>query len=60
VQRHRAAIGLRSLDAIHIATVAIVKSSLKNHPSFEFRYLTGDRKQHATFIAEGLLGELVE
>jgi predicted nucleic acid-binding protein len=57
VKRHRKSIGLRSLDAIHVATANLISESFAAHSSsFLMEYLTSDRKQHTAFTAEGYIG----
>lgn len=56
VRRHRAGIGLRTLDALHIASCIEIRSQLD--PS-SVEYITADRRQHTAFMAEGFLGTLL-
>jgi predicted nucleic acid-binding protein len=57
VKRHRKSVGLRSMDAIHVATVNLIVESYSAHSeSSIMEYLTSDRKQHAAFTAEGHIG----
>jgi predicted nucleic acid-binding protein len=59
VKRYRITVGLRSLDAIHIATANLLAQSFNDDSGFRFRYLTADRRQHEAFTAEGLIGDLL-
>lgn len=54
VRRHRSGIGLRTLDAIHIASCAEIQAQLG-----AVEYLTADRRQHRAFSAEGFSGSLI-
>jgi predicted nucleic acid-binding protein len=56
VRRHRSGIGLRSLDAIHIASSGEVRTQVGAHA---IDYITADRRQHVAFTAEGFRGALV-
>ncbi len=56
VRRHRAGIGLRTLDALHVASAAEVQSQLGTGT---IEYLTADRRQHGAFTAEGFTGTLI-
>jgi len=56
VRRHRSGIGLRTLDALHVASCAEVQAELG---AGAIEYVTADRRQHQAFMAEGFLGELV-
>jgi hypothetical protein len=57
VKRHRKSIGLRNMDAIHVATLNLIAESYASYSeSFIMEYLTSDRKQHAAFTAEGCVG----
>lgn len=54
VRRHRSGIGLRTLDALHIASCVEVQAQLG-----PVEYVTGDRRQHDAFLAEGFSGVLM-
>jgi predicted nucleic acid-binding protein len=56
VRRHRSGIGLRTLDALHIASCAEVQAQLGTG---SVDYLTADRRQHNGFTAEGFSGVLL-
>ena len=56
VRRHRSGIGLRTLDALHVASAAEVQAQLGTGA---IEYLTTDRKQHSAFTAEGFTGSLM-
>jgi predicted nucleic acid-binding protein len=57
VKRHRKSIGLRSLDAIHVATFNLLVESYASYSqAFVMEYITADRKQHAAFTADGHIG----
>jgi predicted nucleic acid-binding protein len=56
VRRYRVGLGLRTLDAIHIASCLSVAAQIR--PS-KVIYLTADRRQHAAFQAEGFSGTLL-
>ncbi|HWX56693.1 MAG TPA: type II toxin-antitoxin system VapC family toxin [Verrucomicrobiae bacterium] len=53
VRRHRSGIGLRTLDAFHVATCAEVQAQLGMGT---MEYVTADRRQHNAFTAEGFAG----
>jgi predicted nucleic acid-binding protein len=53
VRRHRSGIGLRTLDALHIASCAEVQAQLG---AGAIEYITADRRQHNAFTAEGFSG----
>lgn len=53
VRRHRAGIGLRTLDALHVASCIEIQSQLG---SGTVEYITADRRQHSAFMAEGFWG----
>jgi predicted nucleic acid-binding protein len=60
VKQYRASIGLRSLDAIHVATANMISQSFDGAKGTHIlEYLTADRKQHGAFTAEGYLGTLI-
>ena len=56
IRRHRAGLGLRTLDALHVASVAEIRAQLGTGA---IEYLTADRKQHSAFMAEGFTGSLI-
>lgn len=56
VRRHRSGIGLRTLDALHIASCAEVQAQLG---AGALEYITADRRQHNGFTAEGFAGTLL-
>jgi predicted nucleic acid-binding protein len=57
VKRYRKSIGLRSLDAIHVATFNLLAEAYASYSeTFVMEYITADRKQHAAFTAEGHVG----
>lgn len=56
IRRHRSGIGLRTLDALHVASATEVQAQL-GMGSIE--YLTADQRQHQAFTAEGFAGSLL-
>ena len=56
VRRHRSGIGLRTLDALHIASCAEVQAHLG---AGMIEYITADRRQHSGFTGEGFVGVLL-
>ncbi|MGK5083441.1 type II toxin-antitoxin system VapC family toxin [Bdellovibrionota bacterium FG-1] len=56
VRRHRSGLGLRTLDALHVASAGEVQALLGTGV---IEYLTGDRRQHGAFTAEGFTGTLI-
>jgi predicted nucleic acid-binding protein len=56
VRRHRSGIGLRTLDALHIASCAEMQAQLGVGA---IEYITADRRQHNAFTAEGFSGALL-
>ena len=56
VRRHRAGIGLRSLDAIHVASCGEIRAQVGTGA---IEYVTGDRRQHVAFTSEGFSGTLL-
>jgi hypothetical protein len=56
VRRHRSGIGLRTLDALHIASCAEVQAQLG---AGTIEYITADRRQHNAFTSEGFSGALL-
>ena len=55
VRRHRSGIGLRNLDAIHVASCGEVRTQVGVDG---IDYITADRRQHVAFTAEGFRGTL--
>jgi predicted nucleic acid-binding protein len=53
VRRHRSGIGLRTLDALHIASCGEVQAQLG---AGSIEYISADRRQHSVFTAEGFSG----
>lgn len=58
VRRYRRIYGLRTLDAIPIATVLIIQREIES--SHQIDFLTSDKKQRDCFMAEGLRGHFIE
>ena len=56
VRRHRSGIGLRSLDAIHVASCGEVRTQVGGSA---IEYVTADKRQHGAFMSEGLSGTLL-
>jgi predicted nucleic acid-binding protein len=56
VRRHRAGIGLRTLDALHVASCAEIQAQLG---ADAIEYITADRRQHQAFTAEGFSGDFL-
>ena len=56
VRRYRSGIGLRTLDALHVASCSEVQAHLG---AAMIEYLTADQRQHNAFTAEGFLGTLL-
>ena len=56
VRRHRVGIGLRTLDAIHVASCAEIRAQVAGGG---VEYITGDRRQHLAFTSEGFSGSLL-
>jgi predicted nucleic acid-binding protein len=56
VRRHRFGIGLRTLDAIHVAYSGEVRTQAG---ASAIEYITADRRQHIAFTAEGFRGTLL-
>ena len=56
VRRHRFGIGLRTLDAIHVASCVEVRSQ---EGARAIEYITADRRQHVAFTSEGFSGVLL-
>jgi predicted nucleic acid-binding protein len=53
VRRHRSGIGLRTLDALHVASCVEIQAQLG---AGTVEYITADRRQHNAFTAEGFFG----
>lgn len=56
VRRHRPGIGLRTLDAIHVASCGEVRAQVG---AAAIGYITADRRQHLAFTSEGFSGTLL-
>ena len=56
VRRYRSGIGLRTLDAVHVASCSEVQAQLG---AATIEYLTADQRQHNAFTSEGFLGTLL-
>jgi hypothetical protein len=56
VRRHRSGIGLRTLDAIHVASCGEVRAQVG---AGAIEYITADRRQHVAFMSEGFSGALL-
>ncbi|HEV2991898.1 MAG TPA: type II toxin-antitoxin system VapC family toxin [Candidatus Angelobacter sp.] len=56
VRRYRSGLGLRALDALHIASCAQITTHLGART---IEYITADRRQHNAFTAEGFSGTLL-
>jgi len=56
VRRHRSGIGLRTLDALHVASCTEIQAQLG---SGSVEYITADRRQHSAFMAEGFAGAVL-
>jgi|SRR6516165_827468 predicted nucleic acid-binding protein len=56
VRRHRPGIGLRTLDAIHVASCGEIRAQVGIGA---IEYITADRRQHVVFTAEGFSGTLL-
>jgi len=54
VRRHRSGIGLRTLDALHVASCAEVRAQ-----GVAIEYITADKRQHVAFTSEGFSGALL-
>ena len=50
VRRHRSGIGLRTLDAIHVASSGEVRTQAGANA---IEYITADKRQHVAFTTEG-------
>ncbi len=56
VRRYRTGIGLRTLDAIHVASCGEVRTQVGNSA---IEYITAEKRQHAAFMSEGFSGTLL-
>jgi len=56
VRRHRAGLGLRTLDAVHLASCIEIQAQLG---AGFIEYITADQRQHTAFTAEGFFGNLL-
>jgi len=56
VRRHRQGLGLRALDALHIASCTHMQAQFG---AGAIEYITADRRQHNAFTAEGFRGTLL-
>jgi predicted nucleic acid-binding protein len=56
VRRYRSGIGLRTLDAIHVACCSEVRTQVG--PA-AVEYITADKRQHLAFMSEGFSGTLL-
>lgn len=56
VRRHRIGLGLRTLDAVHLASCIEIQAQLG---AGAVEYVTSDQRQHSAFTAEGLFGTLL-
>ena len=56
VRRHRSGIGLRTLDAIHVASCEEVRAQIG---TAAIEYVTADKRQHLAFTSEGFSGTLL-
>lgn len=56
VRRHRAGLGLRTLDAVHLASCIEIQAQLGTGA---VEYITADQRQHSAFTAEGFFGTLL-
>src|SRR5207244_13627032 len=56
VRRHRSGIGLRTLDAIHVASCGEVRAQVG---ADAIEYIAADRRQHVAFMSEGFSGALL-
>ncbi len=60
VKSYRNSLGLRTLDAIHLATANLILQSFNSSTGeSHMEYLTADRKQHSAFTTEGYVGSLI-
>jgi predicted nucleic acid-binding protein len=56
VRRYRSGIGLRTLDAIHVASCGEIRGQVGARA---IEYITADRRQHGAFTSEGFSGTLL-
>jgi predicted nucleic acid-binding protein len=56
VRRYRAALGLRTLDAVHVASCVEMRAQLG---AGAVEYITADQRQHSAFASEGFSGTLL-
>lgn len=56
IRRHRSGLGLRTLDALHVASCTQMRAQLGDAA---VEYITADRRQHNAFTAEGFHGTLL-
>lgn len=56
VRRHRAGLGLRTLDAVHLASCIEIQA---HFGAGAIEYITADQRQHTAFTAEGFFGTLL-
>lgn len=56
VRRHRVGLGLRTLDALHLASCIEIQAQLG---AGAVEYITADQRQHSAFTAEGFFGTLL-
>ena len=60
VKQYRISVGLRSMDAIHLATANILQQAETSRKTgARVLFLTSDRKQFEAFSAEGHIGHLL-
>ncbi len=60
VRSYRRTLGLRSLDAIHVATAQLLNEEILREPGeAPLLFLTADRRQFAAASAEGIMARLV-
>lgn len=56
VRRHRAGLGLRTVDAVHLASCIEIQAQFGTGA---VEYITADQRQHSAFTAEGFFGTLL-
>jgi len=56
IRRHRVGLGLRTLDAVHLASCIEIQAQLGTGA---VEYITADQRQHSAFTAEGFFGNLL-
>ena len=56
IRRYRSGLGLRTLDALHVASCTEMQTQLGPGA---IEYITADRRQHNAFTAEGFHGTLL-